>query len=320
MADIQGVLTNAGATLLTAAESAGVLLDLSYEFGQARRTPVGTETAIVTPLSPAVTGDVTAGRFDGPVLQMEIVDGAQRAYQASEIGIFANKAISGGSVVDGRTLLYYTSATTIIISKAEPQTIRNIFSRLITDETATTINFPASPASPLATEQVHGLARYGTDAEADAGTLRNVISSPFTVARQIASRFTGLFASGTEVIAGASNNKAIPPSALHALTATTTRRGLAEQGTQTEVNNGDNSRYVTGATLRGFLNTLIASITRTGLTRRSSTQEGINGTGTDSAMTPASTRAAIDARIVVLTQAQYNALTNRSASTVYVIT
>ncbi len=58
---------------------------------------------------------------------------------------------------------------------------------------------------------------------------------------------------------GSTNDRFVTPQGLHNRTATTTRRGIAELATQSEVNSGtDNERIVTPSTLRSLLNELFA--------------------------------------------------------------
>lgn len=289
MADIPVTLTNAGAALFAAAHAASTNVPLdSWEVGEARRTPTGSETAIVTPANPVVTGNTVQGTSSDADLQIQIVDGAARSYRASEIGIFSSKALSGGSIVNGKTLVFYGSDTTIIASKETDQRLSFSFFLTQTSRNLTTYTFTQPIALPIGTKTVLGRLRLATDSEIDGGTNDETAVTPRGVLRRITSSLSAFFATAQETITGTISNKAVTPAGLRALTATTARNGLARLASTSQARAGTSTTLVvTPSGMRAYVTGLNASATGAGIVELSTDAELRAGTLTNRAVTPA---------------------------------
>lgn len=140
-----------------------------------------------------------------------------------------------------------------------------------------------APTPLSATQTRQGVIEIATNAETRAGIESLKAVSPAGLHSRTATQIsTGLISLATvsETQAGTVSDKAVAPSALVALTATDARRGLAERANAPETRLGaDDERFVS----------------------------------------PKGQKDYVDARFVVLTQAQYDALASKAADTFYFI-
>ena len=142
-----------------------------------------------------------------------------------------------------------------------------------------------------------GIIEVATAAEADAGTDTSRAMTPALVKR----------------VADASG----------APDASTTRKGIIEVATQAEALNGaDTSRAVTPRTSMDQLRGSNAQATegRRGTAERANKAEAETGTDDTRMMTSLKTKNYFDTRVWIGTQAQYNAITTKTAGTLYFIT
>ena len=133
--------------------------------GEGHRTPDGTETALVTPFSPARSNNNPPGVIDAATRAVDWVDGSTGdsvAYIVSEAGLWATPA--GGSEY---LALYDSHATDDIFTKPAGSIISHRFLIMLSFVQMVNATFTVS-AVPQATETVAGVIEIASNAEADA--------------------------------------------------------------------------------------------------------------------------------------------------------
>ena len=191
------------------------------EFGSGQYNPVGDETGLSTPFTPRLVYPINATSLEGTrtVIRALIADVA--AFEAYEIGLFADGTFNQNGELQSDGTLYAIAAHTV----ADGILLNKIAADIIVFQGAVTYsnqpNFIESPVllAPIASETLDGITKRATRSEAEDATNNRNFMTAIRVAQQIAATIathvstavTGLLATAAQATAGTLNTVLMTP-------------------------------------------------------------------------------------------------------------
>ena len=303
------VLTNAGLQKIVNAEQTGTapVVISQIAFGSGQYTANASQIALQNEIKrlPVISG----GTDNSHSIHVAAQDTSSDSYSVYEFGLFLS---------DGTLLAVYSQTGTPILQKTISSVAQFECGIALQGVNVESISFGDVAFSyPYATESNPGIAEIATTTEAQAGTDKTRIVTPFTLQQVTATdsrKGVVELATAAEAQAGSDSSRALTPATLQQVTATDSRKGVVELATNAEAQAGtDTARALTPAALQA----VTATQTRKGVIEIATNTETQTGTDTEKAVTPASLQAttATESRkgvVALATTAEAQAGTNAS--------
>lgn len=273
------VLTNAGLQKIVNAEQTGTapVIISQIAFGSGQYTANASQIALQNEIKrlPVISG----GTDDDHAIHVAAQDTSSDAYSVYEFGLFLS---------DGTLFAVYSQTGTPILQKTISSVAQFECGIALEGVNVESISFgDVAFTYPYANESNPGIAEIATTEEAQAGTDKTRIVTPFTLQQVTATtERKGVLeiATNSEAQAGTDNTRALTPATLQQVTATATRKGVVELATDAEAQAGtDDTRALTPKSLQA----VTATESRNGIVELATTAEAQGGTESSHVLTPA---------------------------------
>lgn len=273
------VLTNAGLQKIVNAEQTGTapVIISQIAFGSGQYTANASQIALQNEIKrlPVISG----GTDDDHAIHVAAQDTSSDAYSVYEFGLFLS---------DGTLFAVYSQTGTPILQKTISSVAQFECGIALEGVNVESISFgDVAFTYPYANESNPGIAEIATTEEAQAGTDKTRIVTPFTLQQVTATtERKGVLeiATNAEAQAGTDNTRALTPATLQQVTATATRKGVVELATDAEAQAGtDDTRALTPKSLQA----VTATESRNGIVELATTAEAQGGTESSHVLTPA---------------------------------
>ncbi len=273
------VLTNAGLQKIVNAEQTGTapVVISQIAFGSGQYTANASQIALQNEIKrlPVISG----GTDNDHSIHVAAQDTSSDSYSVYEFGLFFE---------DGTLFAVYSQTGTPILQKTISSVAQFECGVALQGVNVESISFgDVAFTYPYANESNPGIAEIATTEEAQAGTDKTRIVTPFTLQQVTATtERKGVLeiATNSEAQAGTDNTRALTPANLQQVTATATRKGVVELATDAEAQAGtDDTRALTPKSLQA----VTATESRNGIVELATPAEAQGGTESSHVLTPA---------------------------------
>lgn len=273
------VLTNAGLQKIINAEQTGTapVVISQIAFGSGQYNANASQIALQNEIKrlPVISG----GTDNDHSIHVAAQDTSSDSYSVYEFGLFFE---------DGTLFAVYSQTGTPILQKTISSVAQFECGVALQGVNVESISFGDVVFTyPYANESNPGIAEIATTEEAQAGTDKTRIVTPFTLQQVTATtERKGVLeiATNSEAQAGTDNTRALTPANLQQVTATATRKGVVELATDAEAQAGtDDTRALTPKSLQA----VTATESRNGIVKLATTAEAQGGTESSHVLTPA---------------------------------
>ena len=273
------VLTNAGLQKIINAEQTGTapVVISQIAFGSGQYNANASQIALQNEIKrlPVISG----GTDNDHSIHVAAQDTSSDSYSVYEFGLFFE---------DGTLFAVYSQTGTPILQKTISSVAQFECGIALQGVNVESISFgDVAFTYPYANESNPGIAEIATTEEAQAGTDKTRIVTPFTLQQVTATtERKGVLeiATNSEAQAGTDNTRALTPANLQQVTATATRKGVVELATDAEAQAGtDDTRALTPKSLQA----VTATESRNGIVELATTAEAQGGTESSHVLTPA---------------------------------
>lgn len=273
------VLTNAGLQKIINAEQTGTapVVISQIAFGSGQYNANASQIALQNEIKrlPVISG----GTDNDHSIHVAAQDTSSDSYSVYEFGLFFE---------DGTLFAVYSQTGTPILQKTISSVAQFECGVALQGVNVESISFgDVAFTYPYANESNPGIAEIATTEEAQAGTDKTRIVTPFTLQQVTATtERKGVLeiATNSEAQAGTDNTRALTPANLQQVTATATRKGVVELATDAEAQAGtDDTRALTPKSLQA----VTATESRNGIVELATTAEAQGGTESSHVLTPA---------------------------------